>query len=432
MARRMLLILLIVFAVSYMDRQLLAILIDPIKSELGISDSSAGFLYGFTFAVFYSLLGIPVARLADRSNRSRIVLVSLVLFSAMTAVSAGAVTYWQLLLARIGVGVGEAGTSPPSHSIIADLYPLERRSTAMAIFALGPHVGVLLGFLIAGFLGQWLGWRAVFLFAGVIGLVVALVAARVIEEPRRMGAQSATQPPSSIDALRTLLRSHALRQLLIGGSVVNMAVAALVAWLPALMMRSYGLSLSATGVLLALVLGVLGGCGTLFGGWLADRHGARDPSWRVRCIVVVLLVCAACWTVAITAGNAGIALAALAAAGSLIAFHVGPSFAMVQSLAPPHIRAFAAAALLFAANLIGLGVGPLAVGLISDAWHSQYGTGSLRVGLMIVPPILVWAAIHYEAAARRIAADLRNVSAADPESADASSAAAPAAGADFR
>jgi predicted MFS family arabinose efflux permease len=428
----MLLILLIVFAVSYMDRQLLAILIDPIKSELDISDSSAGLLYGFTFAVFYSLLGIPIARLADRSNRFRIILISLVLFSAMTAVSAGAVTYWQLLLARIGVGVGEAGTSPPSHSIIADLYPLERRSTAMAIFALGPHVGVLLGFLIGGFLGQWLGWRAVFLFAGVIGLVVALVSARVIEEPRRMRRQSATQQPSSIDALRTLLRSPALRQLLIGASVVNMAVAALVAWLPAFMMRSYGLSLSATGVLLALVLGVLGGCGTLFGGWLADRHGARDSSWRVRCIVVVLLVCAACWTVAITVGNAGVALAALAAAGSLIAFHVGPSFAMVQSLAPPHIRAFAAACLLFAANLIGLGVGPLAVGLLSDAWYSQHGADSLRMGLMIVPPIMVWAAIHYQAAARRITADLRSVSAAHLESPDASSTAGPTAGANLR
>lgn len=169
MAGRTLAILLLVFAVSFMDRQLLAILIEPIRKELAFSDAAAGLLYGFTFVVFYTVLGIPIARAADRSNRVRIIIWSLALFSALTAVCAWAGSYWHLLLARIGVGVGEAGTGPASHSLIADLYPLERRATAMGIFAMGPHLGILMGFLVGGFVGEAFGWRAPFLVAGLAG-----------------------------------------------------------------------------------------------------------------------------------------------------------------------------------------------------------------------------------------------------------------------
>jgi predicted MFS family arabinose efflux permease len=406
-ARRTLVILLLVFAVSYMDRQLLAILIEPIKRDLGMSDSAAGLLYGFTFVVFYSTLGIPIARLADRSKRTLIITASLALFSAMTAATAWAGTYVQLLLARIGVGIGEAGTNPASHSMIADLYPVERRSTAMGVFALGPHVGLLLGFPVGGFLGQLLGWRTVFLIAGAAGLAMAAVASLVLEEPTRAHARDGTEHRiSSFDAVRTLWRSRALRHLFCGGTIANIAVSALLAWLPAFLMRSHGMSLSAAGVLLALVLGVLGGGGTLLGGWLADRLGTDKPAWRMRSIALVLVIVAACWTIAFAVTEKGVALLALAIAGGLIGFNIGPSFAMVQSLAPADMRAFAAALLLFAVNLVGLGIGPLAVGLISDAWTTQYGSDSLRSGLMIAPPLLLWGALHYEAAARHIATEL--------------------------
>ena len=164
------------FALNFMDRQILAVLAEPIKRDLALSDTQLGLLYGLAFAVFYSTLGIPLARLADRFDRARILTWSVALFSLMTALCGVAASYWQLLLARIGVGVGEAGTNPPSHSMIADLYPVDRRSTAMAIFALGPCLGVLLGFLVGGWLGQILGWRAAFLVAGVAGLVVAAAA----------------------------------------------------------------------------------------------------------------------------------------------------------------------------------------------------------------------------------------------------------------
>jgi predicted MFS family arabinose efflux permease len=408
-AHRTLVILLMVYAISYMDRQLVAILIQPIKQELAISDTAAGLLYGFAFAAFYSVLGIPIARLADRANRSRIIVVSLLLFSAMTTTFAWAATYWQLILARIGVGIGEAGTTPPSHSIIADLFPAERRGTAMAMFAVGLHIGILLGFIVGGYVGQSLGWRATFLIAGAAGIVMAAASALLLKEPLRTGPcrKLDTTQVSIAQAVKTLSRSASMCHLFAGGTIANVATTALLAWLPAFLMRSHHLSLSTTGALLAFVFGILGGFGTMLGGSLSDRLGARDPAWKLRCIVVALLVATPFWMLAIFAHNSVAALVALMLAGTLVAFHVGPSFAVVQSLARPDMRALAASLLIFCTNLVGVGVGPLAIGALSDAWLDQYGEGSLRAALLTVPPLFLWAAVHYEIAARRLAVDLR-------------------------
>lgn len=420
MAGRMLAILLLVFAVNFMDRQLLAILIEPIRQELGFSDAAAGLLYGFTFVVFYTLLGIPIARAADRSNRSRIIIVSLALFSAMTAVCAWAGSYWHLLLARIGVGVGEAGTNPASHSIIADLYPLARRGTAMGIFAMGPHLGILLGFLVGGFVGEAFGWRAPFLVAGLAGLAVVALCAYVLKEPERRDLGRTPAPAGGaavLDAVRAVWRQKSMRHLFIGCAVFDVAGAALVAWLPAFLMRGHGLTLSMTGALLAMVLGALGAGGTMLGGWLADRLGARAAGWRLRAPAIVTLLMAPVWAVAITADSNAIALGALTLGGALISFHVGPAFAMVQSLAAPHRRAVTASLLLFVANLAGVGVGPYVVGALSDAWLAEHGTDSLRLGLLIVPPLFLWAAAHFSEAARALPTDLRIASDTDAASA---------------
>lgn len=420
MAGRTLAILLLVFAVNFMDRQLLAILIEPIRQELGFSDAAAGLLYGFTFVVFYTMLGIPIARAADRSNRSRIIIASLALFSAMTAICAWAGSYWHLLLARIGVGVGEAGTNPASHSIIADLYPLERRATAMGIFAMGPHLGVLLGFLVGGFVGQAFGWRAPFLVAGLAGLAVAALCAYALKEPERTDVGRAPVQAGAaavLDAARAVWRQKSMRHVFIGCAVFDVAGAALVAWLPAFLMRAHGLTLSMTGALLALVLGVFGAGGTLLGGWLADRLGVRAAGWRLGVPAIVTLLMAPVWAAAVTSDSNAVALAALTVGGALFSFHVGPAFAMVQSLAAPHQRAVTASLLLFIANLVGVGVGPYVVGALSDASLAQHGVDSLRLGLMIVPPLFLWAAAHFSAAARALPADLSN-RARSPESAE--------------
>jgi predicted MFS family arabinose efflux permease len=412
-AHRTLAVLLMIYAVSYMDRQLVAILIEPIKREFGMSDAAAGLLYGFAFVVFFSLLGIPIARHADRSNRSRIIVGSLLLFSTLTAAFAWTTSYWQLLLARIGVGIGEAGTNPPSQSMIADLYPLERRGIAMAIYAAGIHLGILFGFLVGGFLGQRFGWRSAFLIAGVAGLLMALAAAAWVKEPARTSNNAPiAQRVGIANAIGVLWHSKSLRHLFIGGTLANVAVTAVLAWLPALLIRSHGLSLSSTGALLAFVIGVLGAGGTLLSGVLADRLGARNPAWRLRCVVVALLVAAPCWAIAIYSENRYVALPALMLAGALVAFYVGPSFAALQTLARTDMRALAASLLVFCTNLVGVGLGPLAVGVLSDAWAQEYAVHSLRAALLTVPPLFVWAAVHYEIAARRFAADAGNHDAA--------------------
>jgi predicted MFS family arabinose efflux permease len=331
----------------------------------------------------------------------------LLLFSALTAAFAWTSSYWQLLLARIGVGIGEAGTNSPSQSMIADLYPVERRGVAMAIYVSGLHLGILLGFLVGGFLGQRLGWRNAFLIAGVAGLVMALLAAVWVKEPARAsGNAPLAQRVGVIPAIRLLWQNRSLRHLFIGGTIANVAVTAVLAWLPALLIRSHGLSLSSTGALLAFVIGVLGAGGTLLSGVLADRLGARNPAWRLRCVVVALLIMAPCWAIAIYSVNRYVALPAFMLAGALVAFYVGPSFAALQTLARTDMRALAASLLVFCTNLVGVGLGPLAVGLLSDAWAQEYAVHSLRAALLAVPPLFVWAAVHYEIAARRFVAEV--------------------------
>lgn len=402
LARRSLIILLLIFAVNHVDRQLMAILIQPIKLELGLSDGAAGLLYGLAFTIFYSTLGIPIGWLSDRFNRVRIITTSLLLFSAMTAACGFATTYIQLLLARIAVGVGEAGTNPPSHSIIAELFPPERRTTAMSMFAVGPHLGIVLAFLAGGALGQYVGWRATFWIAGAAGVVLAIVARFMLKEPTRTMLEPDTARPDVRSTLLMLWRHPVLRNAIVGGTVANVALAALIAWLPSLLIRQHGMSMSATGAWLAFTIGALGGVGVLLGGWLADRLGARNNIWRLRTSAVGLFVSAPLWAVAIVSNNTVTALIAIAAASCLITIQIGPTFAIVQTLSPRNSGGLAAALLLFFANLIGVGIGPLAVGLLSDAFVVSHGVRSLSFGLLIVPPLWLWAAVHFELAGREL------------------------------
>jgi predicted MFS family arabinose efflux permease len=403
-------VLLAVFALNFMDRQILAILVEPIKREFALSDAEIGLLYGLAFAVVYSTVGIPIARWADRSSRTRIIAWSLALFSVMTLLCGLATSYWQLLLARVGVAVGEGGTNPPSHSMIADLYPLRSRSTAMALFALGPHIGVLLGFLVGGLVAQRWGWRTAFVVAGLAGLVVAALIKRVLVEPARGQLEDRAQPAGALPPARAvrreLLRHASMRHLFAGAAVSSAAAYAAIGWLPAFLIRSHGMSTSGAGIALALLIGVGGAVGTLAGGIAADRLGSRDAAWRLRVVAIALLVVVPCWGLALAAQRTPMALIALGVPAALLGFYLGPTFAMVQSLVEPGMRAVAAALLLLVLNLFGLGLGPLAVGLLSDVLQPAHGAGSLRAALLVVPLLCAWAAYHYQRASRTIAADL--------------------------
>ena len=401
-----------VFAVNYMDRQILALLIEPIRYDLHLSDTQAGTLYGFAFALFYSTLGIPIASLADRSSRVRIIAGSLALFSVMTAVCGMAVSFWQLLLARVGVAVGEAGTNPPSHSIIADLYPVERRSTAMALFSLGPHAGILLGFAVGGLSAQWLGWRLTFVAAGVFGLVLLPVALFVLTEPAREPLASVQAAGGSVVVtVKALWRHRSLRHLFAAVSVSSIAVAVTTGWLPSFLIRSHRFSVASAGLLLALILGVVGAAGTLLSGVLADRLGKRNPGARLHCVAVGSLVAIVAWAIVLGSEQPPLMITGLMIGGALVAFHLGPSFAMVQTLAPPGSRALAASLLLFVGNLVGVGIGPLAVGALSDVLVARYGVDSLRIAMLLVLPVYLWAACHYFAAAKTVASDMREIAA---------------------
>jgi predicted MFS family arabinose efflux permease len=403
-------VLLSVFAVNFTDRQLLAILIEPIKLDLTLSDTQVGLLYGFSFAVLYTTAGLPIAIFADRANRARIINWSLVFFSLMTVACGLAAGYWQLLTARIGVAIGEAGTNPPSHSMISDLYPVGQRSTAMAIFALGPHIGILLGFLIGGWVGQLWGWRAAFVVAGVAGLLFAILSFGLLQEPLRSRADGVTvaQAPPARTVLQSLFRHASARHLFAGAGIFSVASYAVVGWLPSFLIRGHGFSAGAAGSILALVLGVVGGGGTVLGGLFADRLGARNAAWRLRTVAIALLVMSPCWAMVFLEIRTTAMLVVLFIPGALLGFYLGPTFAMVQSLAEPTFRATAAALLLLVINLVGLGLGPLAVGLLSDALQPNLGPDSLSFALLLVPPVCIWAAYHFHAAACTIDGDLAN------------------------
>ncbi|HMN45520.1 MAG TPA: MFS transporter [Povalibacter sp.] len=397
-----------------MDRQILAILIEPIQRDLNLGDGQAGLLYGLAFAVFYSVLGIPIARWADRSDRTRIIVGSTALFSVMTVACGMATGFVPLLLARIGVAIGEAGTGPPSHAIIADLYPVERRSTAMSVFSLGPHIGIVLGLVLGGLSAQWLGWREAFLLAGAISFVVALLALGALKDSPQRNVQS--DPVRRIPAaaiVGQLWRYRSIRHVTVGSTVASIAVSALMGWLPTFLMRSHHFSPADAGLLLALVLGVLGGMGTVASGLIADRAGQRDGRARLGSVAAGMLLSAPCWGIAFASDDFGIAILGLASGGALIAFHLGPTFAMVQSLVVREGRALAAALLLFVANLVGVSIGPLLVGAVSDQLAMTHHDESLRVALLGVLPLYLWAAYHYHVAARTLENDLCLATVAD-------------------
>lgn len=403
-------LLLAVFALNFMDRQILAILLQPIKQDLHLSDTQLGVLSGFAFALFYTTLGIPLAQRADRGSRSRIITWSLAVFSGMTALCGLATNFWQLALARFGVGVGEAGTNPASHSIIADLYPMSARSTAMAVFALGPHVGLILGFVLGGWVNQWYGWRVAFLAAGLPGLLLAAVLQWTLREPARGHADGVSagvkEPPPLAAVCRGIWAQRSLRHVFAGATLASLLGYSVITWLPASLARTHRMGTGTIGMVLALIVGLGGGVGTYLGGRLADALAQKGEVWRVRIVALGLVVGTPCWIGVCLAETPAAMLSWLILPGMLLGLFIGPTFAIVQALVDIRSRAVAAAILLFVGNLVGLGLGPLAVGALSDLMQPRWGADSLRFALLIVVPVSLWAAYHYARAGRTLGSDL--------------------------
>ncbi len=388
---------------SYMDRQILAILQELIKADLQLSDTQLGLLGGFAFAVFYATLGIPAARLADRGNRKRLVAIALALWSAMTAMAGLAQNFLQLLLARIGVGIGEAGSSPPSHSMIADLYPPEKRAGAMAVYSLGVVLGAAFGTIIGGTVANYFGWRAAMFAVGLPGLVLAVLVWLFVVEPRR-GLSDAARAAEQHDAIpplgvgfASLWRNPAARHLVTAVTLTSMIGYGLTHWGPSFMIRTLGVDILTISLIVAPIGGICGTISAVGGGKLADRlagrHGLHAQSWMVAVLKIVALPFAlAFYLVPIPAVAIGLYFVAVLFQNS----YLGPTFALIQGLAPVRLRALWAAITLLVINLIGLGLGPTLIGVISDSLRPSLGEAeALRWAMFVFGAITPWAIFHY-------------------------------------
>ncbi len=386
---------------NYMDRQILAILLERIKADLVLTDTQLGLLSGLVFAIFYATLGIPVARLADRTSRRNIIAVSLTIWSAMTAMCGLAQNFTQLMLFRIGVGIGEAGSSPPSHSIIADLYPPEKRAGAMAVYSLGVVLGAGFGTLIGGVVAHSYGWRVAMMTVGLPGIALAVLVRLFMVEPRRglsdAGPVAAPAPmPSVAQGFASMWASAPARHLVVGVTLTSMIGYALTGWGPSFMQRSLGISMLDVSRYIALPGALFGAISALAGGKIADvlakRHGLHVQSWVVLVMKGLSLPFAlAFYLIDVPAIAIGSYFVYLIFANS----YLGPSFALIQHLAPLKTRAMWAAITLLVINLVGLGLGPTMVGWLSDLLKPTFGEESLRYALVIIVMMTPWALYHY-------------------------------------
>ena len=404
--RLMLWTLLVIYIFNFLDRQIVAILAEPIKREFSLSDTQLGLMTGLAFALFYTLLGIPIARYADRSSTNRVALIagSVAIWSAMTMACGMARTFPQLLLARVGVGVGEAGCTPAAHSLISDSVPPEKRSSAIAFYGLGIPIGSLLGMVIGGGLADIYGWRTAFLAVGLPGVILAALVPFLIKEPRRAGmvagaARAAAKPQMPVrEALRELATSRCFVLLCLAAGVTAFLSYGKAVWVAVLFIRTFELSPGETGLYLGVSAGVAGMIGTWLGGKLADHFGKRDRKHLLTGPAIAMAVATPLLFWAYTSSDWRISLLLLFLPTIMTAMYYGPTYACVQGLVRPELRAVATSIMVFSQNLIGLGLGPLLFGMMSDAFQPLAGADSVRwvlygaAWLGLIPAFLFWRA----------------------------------------
>ncbi|MCE2728510.1 spinster family MFS transporter [Sphingorhabdus sp.] len=404
----MLFALLLVYILNFLDRQIVNILAEPIKGELGLSDTQLGLLAGPAFAVFYAVLGIPIARYADNAKTNRVWLISICLavWSGMTAICGFAQNFAQLALARIGVGVGEAGCTPAAHSLIADSVPPEKRSSAIAFFGLGIPIGGLLGLIIGGIVNDQYGWRIALMLVGMPGILLAFLLPLIIRDPRRCAdsahfntADSPVKAKLSIkDAVREVFASKAYLYVFIAASFTAFLSYGKGLWTISFFIRSHGLSTTEAGLAMAVALGISGIIGTWLGGKMADVFGKRDKRQILTLPAIGMAIAAPILFAGYWAEDWRIAVALLILPTILNSAYYGPAYGCVQGLVRPEARAIAASLVVFGQNLIGLGMGPLLFGVLSDWLQPMAGDESVRwvlygaAWLGLIPAFFFWRA----------------------------------------
>ncbi len=405
-----LIILMGVNLLNYMDRAILSVLIQPIKMEFHASDTQMGILTGIAFALFYAIFGFPIARIADRGVRVRVIAWAMAIWSAMTIISGMAGAYWQLLLARMGVGIGEAGGNPPSQALIAEYFPLELRSKAIAFYIAGASMGAFLGIFSAGYLAEEYGWRSAFYVLGAPGLIFALVVRFTLKEPPVRNTPEESGSPlrsgSMWQAVRHLFKGRAFTHLMIAIGLLWFGNVGAGQWSAPFLQRSYGLSSKEVGILLSL-LAVPNLISVLAGGFIADRMAKRNIVWLIYVPFLSTLTSVPFLLGFYLAPNLELAFTSLIIASLLSSAFAGALLSAVQGLVGPHARALAAAIMMFVSNLIGIGLGPFAVGVISDFLQSYLGQESLRWALVSMKVMPLLAAYHLWLASKTFTEELR-------------------------
>jgi predicted MFS family arabinose efflux permease len=397
-------LLLLAYIFNFLDRTILSILAGPIIKDLHLTDREFGAIGGLAFAILYSVLGIPLALLADRTSRSRVIAGALAVWSAFTALCGTATSFGQLFFFRLGVGVGEAGGVAPSYALIADYFPPQKRARALAIFSLGIPLGLAAGTLIGAYLAWWINWRAAFLVMGIAGLILAPVMLIFVRDLPRQDRPAAGEM-TLFQAFPIIARKPTFWLMAVAASCSSLAGYGLLLWVPTVLERSFGFELTERGQFLASLYLIGGTAGVFAGGWLADRLGQGDRRWYARLPAIAWLITAPTFAIGLLAPDPWIAWPFLLIPNALNILWLGPVVTAVQHLVPQPMRSTASASFLLINNLIGLGVGPTLIGALSELFKARFGTEALRYASVSVVGFYLVAALLMMLAIRRLRTD---------------------------
>ncbi len=403
-----LIILILVYVFNFIDRQILGILAPSIKAELNLTDTDLGWLGGPAFALFYTAMGVPIAMLADRFNRTWIITISLAVWSGFTALCGTATNFWQLFLFRLGVGVGEAGGVAPSYSVIADYFPPKERSRALAAYSFGVPIGMALGILFGGLIANEIGWRWAFIICGLAGLALAPLLKMTVREPVRGGldgVQAKPKAPSLKVVLSTLSNKPSFWLLAFGASFSSIMGYGLAFWLPSFFERSHGMSLVDRSLFFSGIVFIGGLIGIWLGGTLGDRLGGQNKANYARVPATAFLISVPFFFGAVNISDPIFMFVLFVVPQALALMWLGPTLSAVQHLVAPSMRATSSAIFLFINNLIGIGFGTLFLGWLSDVLRAEYGLESLRYSILYCLGFYILAAILFFLASRRLTRD---------------------------
>jgi predicted MFS family arabinose efflux permease len=391
-------ILVVVYTFNFIDRQIIGILAVPIKADLALTDTQLGLMGGLAFALFYTALGIPIAMLADRRNRTWIMAIALTLWSAMTAICGTVQNFWQLFLARVGVGVGEAGGVAPAYSLISDYFPPQQRARALSIYSFGIPIGSALGIVFGGIIASKIDWRYAFFAVGIAGVIVAPIFKLTVAEPERGQYDPShimTSAPSLRNIIRKLMHKPSFWIMSFAAACSSMMGYGLFFWLPSFFVRSYGISLIDASLFYGAILLVGGLAGIWLGGSLADRFGATRRGAYVIIPALAFVATVPFYVVAILSPSLTTTFFAMLIPTALGLVWLGPVLSAIQHIAPPNMRATASAIFLFINNLIGIGIGTVAIGMLSDTLQVRFGDDSLRYAILAGTSFYIVAAMLF-------------------------------------